>query len=140
MISIIFICKGNMFRSQLAEAIFRKKFKNKLYKVMSFGTTVTNDKHKNKKIGEIKSLYEFSNYVNTTIGVNISNWKCKQLNQNCISNKDIIIVMAEEKTLPKWLFNFDFIYWQIENPIVLNLNKVKRIHKILEKKIESNFG
>lgn len=113
---VVFICKGNIFRSQVAKTFYNQLAKDGS-KAESYGTWVENEGNEGLKL----SLYpnnlgilfaELKKY-----DLDISNEHCKQLKEEYLKDADKIIVMAEKEFIPEWLNKYKYEYWEnIPNP------------------------
>ena len=135
---ILFICRANVGRSQMAEAIF-----NKLTKKHS-ATSAGLEPHEleNKNINEAKKVLECMK----EIGCNLENKISKRLTKVMVENADKIIILGEKNNWPSFLENTDKIeYWEVEDAVYKNLEghrkvrdeiklAVERLIEILERK------
>lgn len=130
--NILFVCKSNFGRSQMAEAIFNKISEN--YKSTSAGTEkgrVTG--HKLKDFPEHSNLF----ICMDEIGINLRNNVAKLLTPKMIKDASKIIVMAEKETWPDYLKKSDkVIVWDIEDPCGKSLHKFIKIRNQIEKKVK----
>lgn len=103
---ILFICKANVGRSQIAEAFFNKlSGKNK---AISAGTYV------NEKEGV--GLHEFVVKCMVKEGIDLSKNRRKQLTEQMVKEADKIIVMTEKENLPDYLAGSNkIIFWEVED-------------------------
>ena len=108
---ILFVCRGNVGRSQMAEVIFNKYSK---HKSSSAGILILGNKpQKLKDIPFTKPIIEFMKKE----GVDLSEKERKQLNPEMCNGFDKIIVMAEPETIPDYLKkNEKMIYWDVKDP------------------------
>lgn len=108
---VLFICRGNVGRSQMAEALFTKYTGMRAF---SAGTKVF--KNENQKIKEIllaEPVVRFMKKEGINIGKNIRT----QINSKMINQFDKIIIMAEPETIPAYLSSNDKIeIWDIKDP------------------------
>ncbi len=109
--NIIFVCRQNIGRSQIAQALYEKYTS---YKCASYGTIVEIE---NQLIKEVVTLpYLFPKML--ALGCDISSAKRNQLKEEHIVGVDKIIVMAEKDTWPLFLQNSKHVeFWEIEDPI-----------------------
>jgi len=135
---ILFICRGNVGRSQIAEAVFDKITEGK-HVVMSAGTWV-HDKEGNSKDGQLlKDIPGAEKIIITLndIGINASENKRTQLTPEILSDSDKVVVMAESHTIPDYLNNRkDAIYWEVEDPKEMNQEETDKIRVQIENLIK----
>lgn len=107
---VLFVCRGNVGRSQMAQALFEKLSGLKSFSV---GTKVN---FEGKKIGEI----ELAKLVVDSMkkhGLDVSGNMVRQLTPEMVPKFDKIIVMAEQETIPDYLKeNKKVEFWEIEDP------------------------
>ena len=92
---VLFVCKGNVGRSQLAEGIFNSLTKK--HRAISAGTIAKNKGKlvKSVSIKNVKVLKE--------IGIDISKKKVKKLNKQMTDHLGKIIVFCDRRTWPDFL-------------------------------------
>ncbi len=111
MMKILFICRSNVMRSQIAEALFNSIGSKHIAK--SAGVEVE-EKYLGKKLVETT---KFVVPVMKEIGIDVSNNISKQLTEKMVSEADKIIIMAEKDKCPKYLFSSPkVVFWNIADP------------------------
>jgi protein-tyrosine-phosphatase len=129
---ILFVCKGNMFRSQMAEAIAARMIGPD--NVMSAGTYTgasdapsrvsSTDEPEGQVLKDLFKIYagEYQSYDNdflasmTQQGFDIGNNKTKRVRESMIEWADIVIDMSEDPyDLPLLKNNAKVIHWDIPN-------------------------
>ena len=111
MIKVLFICKGNVGRSQMAEAIFNSLASNK---AIATSAGVDPGGYEGKRISEAGP--------NVTacmkdIGLNVSNRVSKKLTEDMVNNADIIVSMVNKDMLPSYLqSSAKLVLWDITDP------------------------
>lgn len=108
---ILFVCKSNFGRSQMAEVIFNSLTRK--HEAVSAGT----------EAGRVTGnrLEDFPEHSNlficmNEIGLSIENNIAKLLTPEMVKEADKIIVMAEKETWPDYLKESDkVIFWNIED-------------------------
>ncbi len=131
---VLFVCKGNRGRSQLAEAIFNSLTKK--HKAISAGTVAKNAGQK-IKIGAPRTVR-----VLKEIGIDISNKKAKKLNKKMVSVADKIIVFCDRRTWPDYLLKSnkvetwiskDTMYMSYKERRAFRNNTKRKIQNLLKK-------
>lgn len=113
--NILFVCRANVGRSQMAEAIFNKLTKK--HSAISAGL----DPHKweNKSINEAKKVIKCMK----EIGCNLKDKVSKRLTREIVENADKIIILGEKENWPSFLKNSNKVeYWEVEDPAHKNLD------------------
>ncbi len=112
---ILFICNGNVARSQIAEELYKITF-NKT--AVSAGTKVSFQKNGTllKNDGEL-ALNAVRNIKKLT-GIDLSNNKRKMLTEEMLKLAEKIIVMADKNSLADWILSYKdkMEYWEINDP------------------------
>jgi protein-tyrosine phosphatase len=83
---VLFVCTGNAYRSQIAEYLFNKTFKN-----VSATSAGISSIHTGKYVEEVirKDVLDYLE----ALGVDIAHNKCKLLNERDIESADAVFVM-----------------------------------------------
>ena len=132
--NILFICKANAGRSQMANAFFNKLSKKN--KSISAGALV------NEKEGG--PLPEFVLKCMEEEGYDLSNEVRKQLTPDMVKWADKIIIMTERENIPNYLINESekITFWEVEDGKGMSYeihikirNKIKKLVEELIKEI-----
>ena len=142
---ILFVCRGNVGRSQMAEAIF-KQLTNRKHLAQSAGIEAMGSEGKDLN-GMLLKDRESSKHVIESlkeIGIDISNNFIKRLTPEMVENADKIIILVKPETIPDFLKGNDKItYWNITDPDeqTLEFHKQTRdkIKKLVKEFIDSNL-
>jgi protein-tyrosine-phosphatase len=130
---VVFICHGNMFRSQIAKA-FYNQIQESGSVAYSYGTHVIDRGLQGLKLSQRSGLEiliaELKKY-----NIDISNERCEQLKEEYLADADKIVVMAEKEFLPDWLSKYKYEYWEVPNPEVHTAEDIKEITKMIRKKV-----
>lgn len=105
---ILFVCRHNVGRSQMAMEFFNKLLKK--HKADSCGTHVENDHG--------KTLAEHTNVVNCMkeLAIDISKNKRKQLTKELADKFDKIVVITEKENCPDYLLKSKkSVFWKVED-------------------------
>ncbi len=126
---VLFICKANIGRSQIAEALYNKYTNSK--EAFSAGTVA---KGAGKKIEE----HERTDFVLDILDkeeINIREHTIKRLNENMIKDANKVIVMTDQESWPNYLKNSPKIeYWNIKDGKGKDYNfHIKMIKQIKQK-------
>jgi protein-tyrosine-phosphatase len=134
----LFVCKSNVGRSQIAEAIFRQLSKEKHF-VQSAGIEALGDEGKNLD-GMLLKDRDSSKYVIEClkeIGIDVSNSVIKKLTSEMVKNSDKIFIMVKSDTVPEFLKeNSKVIYWDIEDPSGKTLENHRQTRDKIKELIE----
>ncbi len=131
---VVFICNGNMLRSQVAKAFYNKLVKDDS-RAYSYGVSVEKQGKQGLKLFSYPGLgilfTELKKY-----DLDISNEHCEQLKEEYLADADKIVVMAEKEFIPVWLKNYKYEYWDgIPNPEVHTPQIIEDILILIRKKI-----
>jgi protein-tyrosine-phosphatase len=127
---ILFVCRANVGRSQIAESLF-KKYSS--HKAISAGTIVENEGQMIKDLPGAKNVIE----VMKREGLDISRNKRNQVTPEMVDWADKIIVMAEKETIPDFLKNSQkTIMWEIEDlkdkSLEENLKRIPKFKRMIQ--------
>ena len=111
---VLFVCRGNVARSQMAEAIY-----NKITHSQDADSAGTHVENPGETLGERKARIGRSPVfdVMTDNGLRPDNKRQTQLTKSMVSHYDVVICMAGKKYTPKWLSNApNYVYWKVNDP------------------------
>jgi protein-tyrosine-phosphatase len=132
---ILFVCKANSGRSQLAEAIFNKLCEYK-HQAISAGTKVIREdaNREGTKISDPNIIT-----VMKEMGVDISNNVRNQVTPEMLEKVDKVVILAEPEFIPEYLRqNEKSIFWEIPDTYNQSLEFVRGVQRQLQILI-SNF-
>jgi protein-tyrosine-phosphatase len=135
---VLFVCRGNMGRSQMAEAIFNK-LAPEGYASISVGTNVF-DKEGNSMEGQTlinrigaEQVLEVLRELDIEAGLAVRN----QITKSLVDESDVVVVMAEKETWPEYLVNSGkVIYWEIIDPKAKGINETRQIRDQIAEWVE----
>ena len=136
---LLFVCKWNAGRSQMAEELFNKYSND--HQAISAGT------HVNKFQFQGNKLKDFAHHVVTVLkekGIDASEKTQTQLTATLADSADKIIFLTDKKDLPKYLINSKKVtYWKIEDgdgkDYEFHINMRNQIDKLV-KELVSQIG
>ena len=138
---VLFICKGNWFRSQMAAAIYNKITNSS--NADSAGTyTGAPDEPEGQTLADLfRTPYFFETMEKN--GMNIIRNLTKRLQPSMIDEYDIVVSMVEEPYIPDYLKNSKkVIWWDVENPTSMKQriaeDTYKKIDGLVKKLINGN--
>jgi protein-tyrosine-phosphatase len=114
---ILFVCRANVGRSQMAEAVFSKMNSN--HKVFSAGTKVVSKDGESRHGQFLRDLPDAENLFKAlhTKGIDVTQKVRIQLDRDMVEDADMVIVMAEQDTIPDYLSKSPkVIYWNVADP------------------------
>lgn len=126
---ILFVCRGNVGRSVMAEQLFRKLNKEK-HEVASAGTKLSGPEQPLRELSLAEPVIKCLEEEN----IDVSGYIRKQLTPGMVEEADKIIVMAEPETIPEYLSNSDKVEnWSVKDPKGSSLE----FHREIRDKIKS---
>lgn len=133
---ILFICKGNIGRSQFAEGLFKKHITGD-HDVFSAGTTLSGPEEPLSQIPFIENVIETMREE----GIDVSNNYRNQLSESIVNNADIVILMADSTDpIPQYLQNNKKVtIWNVDNPKGMDLEGHKRVKDEIKALITEKF-
>ena len=138
---VLFICKNNQFRSQMAASIYNKITGTE--DAISAGTYVGSDKVPEGTV--IEKYFRTSDYFELMEenGMNIRSNLTKKLSPEMIKNASIVVSFAQEPFIPDFLRNNkNVVQWEVEDPPFATRDVSEKtyckIKSLVEKLILSN--
>jgi len=131
---ILFICNGNVARSQIAEELYKMKTKRN---AQSAGTKVKLEKNGIKLIDDGEFAVNAANNFKEITGIDISNNTRKMITEELFKKAEMIIIMADKDTLPEYtkFYENKIEYWNLKDPKKYDLEGYKEIIKEINEKI-----
>lgn len=131
---ILFVCRGNVGRSQMAEFI--------LNKIASAGVTASSagtkviKKNGSSAEGEVIGERGYAVEVLESlkeIGIDAFAAERKQVTEKMVLEHDIVVVMAEKETVPAYLENSEkTLYWEVDDPKGKSLGETRGIRDVVK--------
>ncbi|HZT36185.1 MAG TPA: hypothetical protein VFA15_09715 [Nitrososphaera sp.] len=135
-VQVLFICKGNMLRSPVAEAVFNDQAP-KGWHATSAGTVpgIAPWEPEGWAIKDIPEMQEALAAL-TTISPNLSEHRTRRLTPEMVAQADLVISMAEDTNSPAFLLESPKVtHWNIPNTLegaLLIKDRVLALIKTLE--------
>lgn len=114
---VLFVCRGNVARSQMAEALFKKYSR---FEAVSAGTRVPQEGpgREGKELQNIPVAEPVVQCLRDKEDIDVSSYTNKQLDPEMLEDADVVVVMAEKKTVPDYLSNSKkAIFWDVKDPL-----------------------
>jgi protein-tyrosine-phosphatase len=131
---ILFICRGNVGRSQMAEAIFNNIMDGTVVST-SAGTMVFNKDGESRDGVNLANTKGAENIISSMaeIGVDAGENFRTQLTPEILDECDVAVVMAEPETIPDYLQKSDkMITWEVEDPKGMDLEATSEVRDQIE--------
>lgn len=145
---ILFVCYGNVARSQLARAYYN--YLTKTHDADSAGTGVESVRPQCTTLGEYGGEIDSEGDAFTTIkiikdtyGVDYTDAPRTQMTPEMISNYDLVVNLAEIDQTPDWLIGENVIWWDISDPGKAEgdiWQAVYRVREPIEAKVRELIG
>lgn len=124
---ILFVCLGNVGRSQMAEAYYN----NLTNSADSWSAGIQEDtpaKYGNPTKNIVDAMLE--------LGIDVSRAIVKTVTQEMVDNSKKIYIMCKENQCPDFLLKSDkILFWKIEDPFEMSLNGTKQTRDLIVEKI-----
>jgi protein-tyrosine-phosphatase len=131
---VLFVCKGNVARSQMAASIYNRLTNSQSAK--SAGVKVT---HEGETLGERRARIGGSHTLTVMQedGYDISNNKQHQLTKGMLSKYDVVVSMHHEGDDPEWLLNSSkYLFWDVTDPYGNTLEETRKTKDLILAKVQ----
>lgn len=132
---VLFLCRGNVARSQIAEAFFRKQSGDNL-KAISAGIKLSRGE---QRIEEFGSVVENLITATKEEGIDISKNRCKEVTKEMADEADkIILIVDDEDPVPDYLTESPkSIRWDVPDPKGKSLEFTRKVRDEIKKRVKS---
>jgi len=131
---VLFLCKANVSRSQMAAAIY-----NQMTNSHDADSAGVNVDVPNETLAERKQRLGASNTLDLMreAGFDLAHNKRTQLTKNMVKNYDRVISMYDEDLAPSWLKSDPrYEYWDITDPFGKDMNVTRETKEKITAKIQ----
>ena len=123
----LFICSGNVARSQIAEAYYNHFTKTK--NAFSAGTNPNTPRLYPKIPTELCKIMKEE-------GIDISNQKVKLITEKMVKDARKIYIICEKEACPDFLLNSNKItFWNIKDPFKMSIENMKKIRDQIKQQV-----
>ena len=131
---ILFICRGNVARSQIAEAFCERYTEGKI-QAISAGTKLSRDE---QTIEEFGSVVDNLTTATKEEGIDISKNVCKKVNKEMANRADkIVLIVDEEDPVPDYLTeNPQAVRWDIPDPKGKSLEFTRKVREEIKERVK----
>ncbi len=136
---ILFVCRGNVGRSQIAAALYKKMEPNDV--VISAGTRVQNKDGESRHGFLMKDTKGAEKVIDVLKeeGVDVGLVPRTQLSPEMLVGVDRVIVMSEPEHIPEWLSSHaKYVYWNVKDPKDAPIEFHREIKNQIKRLIEDN--
>ncbi len=129
---VLFVCRGNVGRSQMAAELFTK-----YSGIKSFSAGIKVFENENQKISEVPLAEPVIRFMKKE-GLDIAENTRKQLTPEMLEQFDKIIVMSEPETIPEYLSqNKNVEFWEIQDPKGMDDKGYEKIISQIKDKVKN---
>lgn len=126
---ILFVCYGNVMRSQVAEAYYNH-FTNTT-DAYSAGTDPTTPSRYDRPIDEVIQIMHEE-------GIDVSNNVIKTITEELVAAADKIYVLTNKHNCPKYLINSTKVtYWRINDPFGATIENFRKTRDKIRQKVQN---
>jgi protein-tyrosine-phosphatase len=131
---VLFVCRGNNCRSQIAEAVYNRLTDST--NASSAGTHVEGAGITLLEFSKRPDVTSFTMEVMHDAGFNLENKVQTQLTRDMLHKYDVVVSMAAKQLTPSWLSSTpNYVYWKIPDPKGRSYEITKRAKEAIEQKI-----
>ena len=127
MSKVLFVCYGNIMRSQIAEAYFNSMSEKDA--AISAGIDPTTPMRYSKPAEEVIAVMQEE-------GIDISRKTVKTVTKGMVDAADNVYVLTDKSTCPEFITSSPKVtYWEIEDPFGTSIENFRRIRDQIKSKV-----
>lgn len=124
---ILFVCQGNVARSQMAEGYYNHFTKTNDAK--SAGVSESAPKKYPRLIDEVIEVMKEE-------GIDLSDKKVKTVTKEMVDESDKVFVLCDKVYCPEFLLNSDRVtFWQVPDPFETGIDNFRKIRDLIKSKV-----
>jgi len=132
---VLFVCHGNVARSQFAEALMRQRG---VADVGSAGTSVPDERAGNRLSNDGETASRIADQFRQITGIDISAQTRAMVTPELVERADVIVVMTKEEDLPAYFRDHraKMELWEIEDPHDMTVDGTRAVLATIEERID----
>lgn len=133
---VLFVCRQNVGRSQMAKAFY-----NHLTHTQDADAAGTHVAEPGQTLLERKATSASKNFFVLDAmkdeGIDISNYKRRQIALDDLNRFDAVICMVDKDDTPEWLVHAsNYIYWNVKDPRGQDYDTTARVRDVIKRNVE----
>lgn len=138
MTKILFLCRGNVGRSQMAEFLLKDMLKKGMFtddnvEVMSAGTKLSGPE---EEIGNLIPAIQEVLDVMKEEGIDVSKAIRKQVTEDMVNEVDMVVAILEDEELPEYLVDSSKLTrWYVTDPKGKDLDETRKIKDEIKERL-----
>lgn len=130
--NILFVCSGNVGRSQIAEGYYNKYSKDK-----TANSAGTDPSTPNKYPTPSKLIIDLMKEE----GIDVSSNQVKYINKDMVNKSEKVFVLCEKHLCPTFLFESNKVtFWEIDDPYKTSIKNSRKIRDQIKTKVMDLIG
>lgn len=131
---VLFVCRQNIGRSQMAAAVFNKYITDSV--ADSRGTRVEKENMTLREFGAVNTMQVLAEDEHIDAG----NFVSRQLDSDDLNHYDVVIVMSEPENTPEWLEQHLVVErWNVIDTKTSDLEMTRKVFNEIKQKVLKRF-